>query len=199
MKRIKSQILKKHNRRQVEAWSSLGLFILGITVLCLWFINMPLFFVFVAYVATIYFLIEARERLLEIHTLSKEKIPKIFFIILNIVSPLEIVLLIIFQIHNYISFLLLATFYAGLYFAWSMSDCLAGVYQIKKQKSISTKIYLYISVITLIISGVIFLSCILFSWFLFVIVIGIVGITYGLITIYTRWVIDHSDRNEIGY
>lgn len=78
----------------LEAVSSLGLLILGFTVLLLWLFNMPLFIKMVVYVATLYYLFQIFNTLMELQSFDNFTFhirQKVLFISFGII---ELILLI---------------------------------------------------------------------------------------------------------
>lgn len=195
------KIFYRHRKthRVLEAVSSLGLLIFGFTVLLLWILNMPLFIKMVVYVATLYYLFQIFNALMELQSFDNFTFhirQKVLFISFGII---ELILLIYFQNKNINTFLFLAGGYTGIYFTICLVNDVLGIYQFQSNHILKVKTFFKFELLTILCIAILLTVLSVVSWIIFSIVIISLGIFYSLAELIISHLSEKRGRNEMGY
>ena len=189
----------RKTHRVLEAVSSLGLLIFGFTVLLLWLFNMPLFIKMVVYIATLYYLFQIFNTLMELQSFDNFTFhikQKVLFISFGII---ELILLIYFQNKNINIFLLLAGGYTGIYFTICLVNDVLGIYQFQSNHILKVKTFFKFELLTILCIAILLTVLSFVSWIIFSIIIISLGIFYSLAELIISHFSEKRGRNEMGY
>ncbi|MGM9963193.1 MAG: hypothetical protein ACI319_09185 [Holdemanella porci] len=127
--------LKKKRRR--EAWSSLGLFALGVAVLLTWILDMPVFLQLVGYSALSYYFIGIIQNWRENDVLDqKYQVPGTAYVIMSVIAAIVLLTMLYFQFHDYYYTLVIPTICTGGYCTVKAYEAIVQIWQMKTGKDL---------------------------------------------------------------